>query len=70
MTVVSDHSAHIGQAQGSSYPLRVFVMTVGAIFSGVFIGVCWYFYWFIAIPAAITTYVIPRIVLERVRWRG
>ncbi len=65
MTVVSDHSAHIGQAQGSSYPLRVLVTTVGAIFSGVFIGVCWYFYWFIAIPAAITTYVIPRSVLER-----
>ena len=41
MTVVSDHSAHIGQAQGSSYPLRVLVTTVGAIFSGVFIGVCW-----------------------------
>ena len=54
MTVVSDHSAHIGQAQGSSYPLRVLVTTVGAIFSGVFIGVCWFFYWFIAIPAAIT----------------
>jgi hypothetical protein len=65
MTDISDYSAHIGRAQAGSYPLRVLVTTVGAIFSAIFIGVCWYFYWFIAIPAAITSLVIPRRLLER-----
>jgi hypothetical protein len=65
MTDVTDYSAHIGQAQGSSFPLRVLVTTIGAICSGIFIGVCWYFYWFIAIPAVITSYIIPRKLIER-----
>ena len=31
----------------------------------IFVGVCWFFYWFSAIPAAVTALVIPRSVLER-----
>ncbi len=61
----SDYSALVGRAQTPPHPLRPLVTVVAAILSAIFIGVCWFFYWFSAVPAAITAIVIPRRVLER-----
>jgi hypothetical protein len=61
----SNYSALVGRAQGPRHPLRGLVTVVATTFSAIFIGVCWFFYWFSAIPAAITALIIPRSVLDR-----
>ena len=64
-TSESDYSALVGRAQAAPHPLRAVETVVATTLSAIFIGVCWFFYWFSAIPAAITTLVIPRSVLDR-----
>jgi hypothetical protein len=63
--VVADYSAVVGQASGKVHPLRPLFTALAASLSALFIGVCWFFYWFMAVPAAITSLVLPRKVLER-----
>ena len=61
----SDYSALVGRAETPPHPLRGLVTVIASMLSMIFVGVCWFFYWFSAIPAAITALVIPRSVLER-----
>jgi hypothetical protein len=61
----SDYSALVGCAEKPPHRLRGLVTALASILSMIFVGVCWFFYWFSAIPAAITALVIPRSVLER-----
>lgn len=70
--VQSDYSAFVGRARETRHPLRGLVTVVATILSAIFIGVCWFFYWFSAIPAAITALIIPRSVLDRhpLLWLG
>ena len=60
-----DYSALVGRAQTAPHPLRAIVTIVATVLSAIFVGVCWFFYWFSAIPAATTALVIPRSVLDR-----
>ena len=61
----SDYSALVGRAQSPPHLLRPLLTAVASTFSAIFIGVCWFFYWFSAVPAAITSVIIPRHILER-----
>lgn len=63
--VRSDYSADVGRAIAKCHPLRPIVTMVATTLSAIFIGVCWFFYWFSAIPAALTALIIPRWVLDR-----
>jgi hypothetical protein len=64
--VASDYSALVGRASDKVNPFRFLFTALTASLSGIFLGMCWFFYWFMAIPAAITSLVLPRKVLERV----
>lgn len=61
----SDYSALVGRAEKPPHPLRGLVTAIASMLSMIFVGVCWFFYWFSAIPATITALAIPRSVLER-----
>ena len=48
----SDYSALVGRAETPPHPLRGFVTAIASLLSMIFVSVCWFFYWFSAIPAA------------------
>jgi len=65
VNVAADYSGVVGQASGKVNPFRPLFTALTASLSALFVGVCWFFYWFMAVPAAVTSLVLPRKVLER-----
>jgi fatty acid desaturase len=63
--VARDYSALVGRPAGKVSPLRPLFTALTASLSAIFLGMCWFFYWFMAIPAAITSLLLPRSVLVR-----
>ncbi|MGZ3584819.1 MAG: hypothetical protein ACXVCT_18920 [Ktedonobacterales bacterium] len=63
--IARDYSALVGRPAGKVGPLRPLFTALTASLSAIFLGMCWFFYWFMAVPAAITSVVVPRSVLER-----
>jgi len=63
--VARDYSALVGRPAGKVSPLRPLFTGLTASLSAIFLGMCWFFYWFMAIPAAITSLLLPRSVLVR-----
>jgi hypothetical protein len=63
--VAADYSSQVSRASGRVHPLRFLFSALTLFLSGWFVGMCWFFYWFMAVPAYISSFIVPRKLLER-----